>query len=538
MFNLLIVDDEIEILEGLQEMFLYDFPEELEVYTAVSGKKALAVLDKVKCDVVLTDIKMPGMNGMELYQHIRENWPRAKVVFLTGFRDHEVLYEVIQNKEIRYLLKTEEDQKIKDTVLDALTEIRREKEEFRLEEYRSELFKKAKYWLQKEFLERIIFGKMEQETDQDILEELEIEIEGKNPFYLFVGRIDQKFPIIEMDVLEKMILIIRQTMPRILKIHICVLEHCYVSLMIQPRLIDDYTDWNRIFYISSGALEEIQSIFMTQLQIKVPFAISKKEILFGQLREQYYFLKENLSTIIQEEEPGILTVNEKEKVGRQMDNKAALMKLPLLNSYLEQGKKHEFQAVLKEITAPLLSGASKHDIGALELYYNVAMVFLRYINMNEFGEKLPFHIALYKLTNAEDFYDWNEADCYLKQLTELLFQIKTENSGYYRDEVVLRVEEYIRSHLNSDLSLTALADIGGFNASYLSRIFKQKNHCNLSEYIVNERIKAAKRLLLETNEKINRIGEEVGYFTPHSFTRVFKNSEGISPVEFRIRYKK
>ena len=129
MLRLLIVDDEAESLAWLKEMFEAESAEEMILYTASSGRKALEILNSVKCDVVLTDIKMPGMDGMELYRHVKENWPRARVVFLTGYSTHELLYQAIQDREIRYLLKTETPEKIVSTVLETYHELVEQQEQ-------------------------------------------------------------------------------------------------------------------------------------------------------------------------------------------------------------------------------------------------------------------------------------------------------------------------------------------------------------------------------------------------------------------------
>ncbi|MFQ9394470.1 MAG: response regulator transcription factor [Lachnospiraceae bacterium] len=103
MYRLLIVDDEIDNVYWLEEMFQYDLKEELEVHTAVSGKEALELLNRIRFDVVLTDIKMPGMTGMELYDRIRENWPACKVIFLTAYPQFEDIYRVSQDKDVKYI---------------------------------------------------------------------------------------------------------------------------------------------------------------------------------------------------------------------------------------------------------------------------------------------------------------------------------------------------------------------------------------------------------------------------------------------------
>ncbi|MFR9233450.1 MAG: response regulator [Eisenbergiella massiliensis] len=117
MFQLLIVDDEIESLEWLVELF-ESCGEEIAIYTASTARKALELLQDIKFDIVLTDIQMPGMNGLELYKKIKENWSHIRIVFLTGYSNHEILYELAQDKRIRYLLKTEKPKKIVDTVIE------------------------------------------------------------------------------------------------------------------------------------------------------------------------------------------------------------------------------------------------------------------------------------------------------------------------------------------------------------------------------------------------------------------------------------
>ena len=118
--NLLIVDDEYEILLGLEEMFRYEFDLEVDVYTANSAYEALELLDRVRFDVVLTDIKMPGMDGITLFERIKENWPRCKTVFLTGYRNFDDMYRVINDRDVRYVLKSEEDEAIMGAVKELL----------------------------------------------------------------------------------------------------------------------------------------------------------------------------------------------------------------------------------------------------------------------------------------------------------------------------------------------------------------------------------------------------------------------------------
>lgn len=540
MYKLLIVDDELENLEWLEELFRYEAPRELEIYTALSARKAIEILNSVKCDIVLTDIKMPKMSGMELYRHIKENWPRCRVIFLTGYRDHETLYEAAQDKSVRYLLKTEGDAKIMDTVMEAVYELDRQREELTLEKERGILFEKARYWIKKDFWEQAVTGTGIELPGQRKLEELGISLKADYPVLFFLGHIEEVGTNISRERVEGVMELITRSMPGILRIELCVTEQRYLLLLVQPKMLDAYTDWKRAFRVSYGALEDVQDICAGEPGLRIKFAVDREPVSFEQLSEKYYKLKKGIASILSEEGSGIMEIRESaeetKKEAYQFD--AKLSRLPLLTEYLEKGSREEGLKVLSELTAPLLQGASRHDIKALELYYNISMIYLKVISLNGLEEKIPFRIGLYKLTNAESFNSWEEAVDYLKETYYAISVSLEESKGDRQDQTLNKVEKYIHEHLGEDLTLTVLADVGGFNAAYLSRIFKQKYQCNLSVYIMNERVKQAKKLLVETDEKINRIGEMVGYLTPHSFTRVFKAAEGITPAEYRGRYRR
>ena len=104
MYRLLIVDDEYHIVDWLTELFLEQKKVELEIYRAYLAREALDILDQVKIDVVLSDIRMPGIDGFELADRIRDNWPEARIIFLTGYNDFDYAYRANQYQNIRYLL--------------------------------------------------------------------------------------------------------------------------------------------------------------------------------------------------------------------------------------------------------------------------------------------------------------------------------------------------------------------------------------------------------------------------------------------------
>lgn len=125
MNRLLIVDDEPDVVDGLYRLFCNREDLELDVLRACSGPEALRIMQSQRIDVMLSDIRMPGMSGLELFAKVRAQWPRCRVVFLTGHTDFEAIYQASRDGAASYLLKTESREAIAEAVIRALDDLSR-----------------------------------------------------------------------------------------------------------------------------------------------------------------------------------------------------------------------------------------------------------------------------------------------------------------------------------------------------------------------------------------------------------------------------
>ena len=102
MANLLIVDDERVIADGLQNFFENESEISLHVEKAYSAREALKIMERMKIDVVVTDICMPGIDGIELHRRIRLQWPKCRVIYLTGHNDFTYVRSAIQQDSVAF----------------------------------------------------------------------------------------------------------------------------------------------------------------------------------------------------------------------------------------------------------------------------------------------------------------------------------------------------------------------------------------------------------------------------------------------------
>ena len=175
--NLLIVDDELEIVSWLEEMFRYDFDREIGVYTARSGKAALELLNRVRFDVVLTDIHMPQMDGITLFHKVKENWPRCKTVFLTGYQNFDDVYSVFQHRDVRYVLKSERDEVIKKAVSDAFADLEAQLEEERVRRLEKERLENADQWMKRDFFQDALNGRLTEGQKKQAADSLRLSLQ-------------------------------------------------------------------------------------------------------------------------------------------------------------------------------------------------------------------------------------------------------------------------------------------------------------------------------------------------------------------------
>lgn len=128
MKQLLIVDDEHHIVNWLADLF-EGLHLDLSIYTAYNGEDALQLLRNIKIDIVLLDIRMPGMNGIEVSENILADWPGCHIIFLTGYNQFDYIYYANKHKQIDYLLKTECDEEIIRAVTNAIEAIDNEQKQ-------------------------------------------------------------------------------------------------------------------------------------------------------------------------------------------------------------------------------------------------------------------------------------------------------------------------------------------------------------------------------------------------------------------------
>lgn len=561
MYRLLIVDDEEIIVNGLYEIFGGLKELDLDVYRAYSGEMAIAWLRRTRIDIVLTDINMPGIGGLDLLEEIQRNWPQCRVIFLTGYSEFEYVYRAIRHPGVSYILKTEDHERVIGAVVDAISDIQQDTRTEDLIQRAKEQIIMARELFQNDYLLQLLRGAVKVSAGQ--FEQLCIPVHPYWPVLLILSQVEsaalQELNYSQRtELLYSIRLVLYQYLGAKVRLMAVMDENSRFALFVQPReslkagvYCEDARElYDRAVTFIRGTLESVQNACRESLGAPISFALSAEPCSWNDISDKYDSLAEMLryrigtgiemlliDTEFGRAVPGAASMSPEPSQGAEelsaLLRRGALDDVPLL---LESGQKDKCLELIGSLAGPLDNIHSKNSNLAIEAYTKAAMGLLAYINRHKLTEKLAFHTAQNRLIRFDTFDSWGEAVNYLKDLAVLLFSLKDEEQTNRALQTVGHLQDYIEGNLGEDLSLVRLAEQVYLNPSYLSRLFKQVTGVNLSDFIESARVKHAKKLLEKDGLRVNEIARRVGYDTAASFTRFFRKSTGVSPQEYRDAY--
>lgn len=548
MYRLLIVDNESVIVDGLVELFRGHRSVPLDVVAAYSSAEALQWLGRTKIDVVLTDIRMPGMDGLELQKRIAAQWPRCKVVFLSGHNDFQYVQEAIRNGGVDYLLKTEQDDNILRAVGKAVSALTREQETESLILKAREQLHKALPKLQSDFFARLIDGDVAFRRLREHFAELHIPLDPDLPVLPVIGKIDgwQK----DFSHSDKSLLVyaVQNIANEYLRGgHRAALfsfesaRHMPVWF-VQPAAPDDGSptaadeeEWRRLALFVHGTLEYVQDACKQALKQSVSFAAGRRARVWSDVPELTERLQRLLSFHFGERE--LLLTEDAEPAessgyvaGGGGNAKHQLRKIEMLKALLENGDRFEFFKTYAELVEAL-SPAPEQSV-TLEFYYAMSALFVSYLNRWALFPKIRDAQKLLHPVPS-DALSWEQLSDFFRSVAEAIFHHKTAGLADKQTDLIERIDRHIEMNLANDLSLSAIAETVGHHPSYLSRLYKQITGRNLSDTMMETRLNKAKELLRHSPLKIHEISKAVGFVSEIYFYRFFKKTTGHTPQEFR-----
>lgn len=536
MYKIMVVDDEPFIADGLADLFNQIQEPCFEVSVAYSAQSALEQLDKIRMDIVISDIKMPKMNGIEMLAEIKERWPFCHVIFLSGYSDFDYVQSALKLGADSYLLKSQSDEAILETVFETIKAIEKEKDAEHLQRRIAEEYEFALPILQKDFISQFLRSgtSLGAPEIQDKLDCLRIPLQSESPVMLISARIDNASlaSAISTELAAKIDAIFMEYISSKANAF-CLFEgHRYLFWLIQKKS-QIYSNDTLYRYIS-GTLEQIQ-LCCKQVGLPVSFiwdptlySWMQLPLGYDRLRSVVYFLlnpKEEMVLCDTNFFHGFL---EQDVCVSSNSNEAILDDM---RTKLEYGQLEELFSCIDKILMQISNNSD--PIRQISAYHGLCTFFLDWIErtgqkrayLQQFGSFSVFSLPYNQWTPSmiQTFRD----------IAQFLVNGSNSTQAQRFNQIVQTLHQYITAHLAEDLTLTTLASQVYLNPVYLSRAYRQATGQKLSEYVLECRVKEAKKMLKGRDYKINEIAFAVGFDSAAHFSRVFKKQTTLTPLEYR-----
>lgn len=556
MIRLLIVDNERWIVDSLLDLFGRPGKLELETFGAYSAAEALEALGRMKIDIVLSDIRMPGMDGLALQREIVRQWPWCKIIFLSGYDDFDYIQQALRGGGVDYLLKTEGHEAVVAAVERAAAQLYEAVESRQLILNAERQMQLARPLLVNEYLLALAGGDAEALRKRRArLRELELPLDGDAQTLLVLGRVDDwrdGFSGGDKDLMLYAIAnIAEEYFAKSLSCAAVSFEQNKLLWFVQPKPEPGGASGDpsqtagdarrRLVRFVQGTIETIQGACKQLLQLSVSFAAADEPRDWARIPGQFHALKRLLGRGLGlGQELILLDRPAQEGAGDQPDvqtheTRSRLDKISTLAAYLENGESGRFFAEYARLMALGAEGGGRAELLKLEIYYSLVPIFLSEMNRWGIQEELSETIDLGRLTRYDIHPSWHAAEEYFAGLAERLFDLKRAERSDREDDLIRHVRRYVEHNLAGDLSLTRIGEVVGYNPYYLTRLYKQLTGEGLTDYIAATRLARAQKLLAGNQLTAQDISRAVGFMTEQSFYRFFKKETGLTPQEYKER---
>lgn len=527
-YTVLLVDDEEEVIQIIMKKIDWDSLGFSVIGSANNGVKALEMVEEFQPDIVMTDIRMPYMDGMELANRIRADYPSTRIFLFTGFDEFEYAKEAIHLEVEEYILKPVSAAELARVFSRAKLKLDQEISEKRNAEILQKYYIESLPLLQTNFYATLIEGRIREEELAKYLSDYQISLSG--PWYccLVIHTSSGQMPE-EMSPVLLEASVQRQVKERLMekwraKYFSYLGNAVLIAQMNQENEVSDLTDECDRFckyvrrVIGAVVTVGIGQVCRSLLELYQSYTGAREAVsyrgVYGTVRAI------NIREIIPESTSRTDMENETEL--------GALFKAVRFGT--EADVRDTVGRYVKHVSS--MKSLQQYQISRMDLLINLCRFSVNNdLTVDELsGDIKRLYSRILELEPAE-MQKWLEE--LSLSFRELLISARSRSTKSY----VKRAEDYIRSNYgDEELSLDYVCELLGVSNSYFSTVFKKETGKSFTAYLTDYRMEQASRMLIETNEKSYVIAKNVGYSDSNYFSYVFKRRFGVSPSKYRTEH--
>ncbi len=537
MYSVMLVDDEILERQGWRQILEKHRSGSVRVVgEARSGKEAVELAKRNKPDLILMDVKMPGLDGIKAGRLIREFHPGVKILVISAYDEFSYAQEALKFGAVNYLLKPvqpAEMLEIIDQQLSALEHERKEKEE---EETLQAMFQKAMPYIKIGFIFEWLSGnvKLAEEIREraeflDIkpLPQLVMVVNIDNFLQMTTGKKEIERQILKQKIYQKITELTAES-PR----SQCIpLQGDKYGVLVTPGENESPEKQRR-------RAARLAETIRRQIE-KDPFIPATVTIGIGRVYSEGTSLHLSYQEALRALEHKLYTggnqvihIDDVLPFDERIPSYPFQLERELISS-VRIGNMEHARNCLAKLLDDLLSKANSHPellkTRVLELLIVLSRQAIESGADTEEVARQNFNYSQ-ELRQKENL---NELRAWIFDRVEQLIKLVQDCRNLRQQDIMKKITAYIHHNYHRDITLEEVAGAVFLSPCYLSRIFKQAQGVNFIDYLTHVRLEKAKILLESNSDSITQIARKVGYQDPKYFSTVFKKHEGCTPSEYR-----
>lgn len=517
MYKVLIVDDEKMIRMGMKKVIPWLGLGIQQVYTAATGMEALSLLEEHKPQIMITDIQMSGMTGLELIEKARSIQPDLRVIVLTGYDSFEYARQSLRLQVQDFFLKPIEEEKLSKVIREQvvyLDEAQEEKRSFLLRQ-------RTQGTAEQMELERCMRVLAHREKDMEAV------LYNLREYFGFDTerslRLVLLMPARNMAVQEEA------------DFHNLSVKNICISVVDAQEegvtFLDEDGTVGIVYFTGEDdsvmeQIEELSEILKDEFDTKPKIVVGSSVQGFGSLYISYNDAKYLLDTEKEGIQDIVQTLGDKNKNDIFRDIYGELKGIMCSNTGNTEYVMKAFRTFTKATQSYNLSQQTVRRL----CFEMASATYFAYIGDSKETEPGKLDALSKSLLSANREEACEVTEMFLNQMLG-----KEEESVH---EIVDKAKYYISEHLTEELTVSNIAASLYITPNYFSRLFKRVTHEGCNEYIVRKRIEKAKSLLETTSLKTGKIAMMVGYRDTNYFSLAFKKHTGKSPTKYREETQK
>ncbi|MFC7677642.1 response regulator [Paenibacillus sp. GCM10028914] len=529
MYKVMIVDDEMLARVGIKSLIRWEENGFIVAGEAENGRKAYEWLMENPVDIVITDIKMPIMNGIELISKVRQHRPEIKFLVLSSFDDFEYVREALKNGAEDYFIKLQMNpEELLDQLKKIAEKLDHENVQKKQEAGHDRVRAKELALLRDNFLKDLVYGWIHTEFEyHQRMREAELVLpDGFGVALMFQTdgmEIYERYGEDEIHLLNYAIINILNEISSEYKFSFPISMHPkeFVILCFSPPHVEIEDALEQAYHLAGS----IKDALKQYLNFTVSIAVSEPVPTFVDIKQSYRQAQEALhfryayaagTTILYREIKSLGSTAEATDIAKEIRN---------LEFYLNR---REDNNVIKAIInmKQLLGNLNGYSLNSLKVYCAP----IPFLLSSRWGEDA----SVWMDGHLKRMDRWSVKTDIIKWL-ETIQEEWIEGIGTISDSsrLINSAMRFIQKNYSNSVTLESVAEYLKLSPSYLSNLFKKETGQNFIDYLTNIRIEQAKVLLRTTELKIYEVGYRVGYENEHYFSRVFKKVVGSSPFHYK-----